>query len=250
MPYTRLAFEQQHALLHRIVDRSKPDHAGSKVVVLDLDGTLMDNRPRTCAILHELGEAWVETHPRDAALLLATTPDDLEYLVRDTLVTLGVTLDLHADVVAFWKSHFFADDHIRFDVALPGAVEFTRACYEQGAILTYFTGRDLPAMSVGSWKSLRDLGFPIGVPGTELVLKPAFEMPDHVFKREFGPRLARLGDVVAVFDNEPANCNTLLEQHPFAESVFVDTQHFPGAPPLDPRVHVVGDFAMGNDGSL
>jgi hypothetical protein len=32
---------------------------------------------------------------------------------------------------------------------------------------------------------------------------------------------------------------------PEAEVVFVDTQHLPGAPPLDARVRVVTDFRMG-----
>ena len=244
MRYTRLPFAQQQTLLRRVVDRASPGSRGAKVVVLDLDGTLIDNRPRTGAILHELADDLRTSHPRDAALLRGAVPDALGYLVRDSLRALGVAEDLVPEAEAFWKTKFFSDDPIRFDVALPGAIAFARACYERGAILAYFTGRDLPGMSVGTWKSLRDLGFPIGVPGTELVLKPTFEMPDEVFKQEIGPRLARLGEVVAVFDNEPANCNVLLAQHASAESVFVDTQHFPGAPPLDPKVHVVGDLVM------
>lgn len=245
MPYQRLATDKQNALLRRILERARPENGAPKVVVFDLDGTLLDNRPRTAVILHELGRAWASSHPAEAAQLSAIAPEQLEYLVSDSLAKLGFSKERIADAVAFWKARFFADDHIRFDEPLPGAVEYTRACYESGAIIAYFTGRDLPQMSVGSWKSLRDLGFPIGVPGAELVLKPQFEMPDAEFKREFGPRLARLGEVVAVFDNEPGNCNVILEQFASAESVFLDTQHFPGAPALDPRVHVVGDFAMG-----
>jgi len=244
MPYTRLAFEQQNALLRRILERARPSGASAKVIVFDLDGTLLDNRPRTSQILRELSREWQTKHPEESAALAKIEPSQLEYLVSDSLAGLGFSQDRIADAVAFWKAHFFADDHIRFDEPLPGAVEYTRACYESGAIIAYFTGRDLPQMSVGSWKSLRDLGFPIGVPGAELVLKPQFEMPDAEFKREYGPRLARLGEVVAVFDNEPGNCNVILEQFGAADCVFVDTQHFPGAPPLDPRVHVVGDFAM------
>jgi hypothetical protein len=47
---------------------------------------------------------------------------------------------------------------------------------------------------------------------------------------------------VAVFDNEPGNCNTLLAQHPGTESVFVDTQHAPNPPPLHASVVVVDDL--------
>jgi hypothetical protein len=99
-------------------------------------------------------------------------------------------------------------------------------------------------MGIGSFRSLRDLGFPIGVPGTELVLKPDANMPDEAYKRLEGPKLARVGKVVAVFDNEPSNCNTLLEMNPGCTSVLLDTQHLPGAPPLNPSVHVIRDFVM------
>ena len=44
---------------------------------------------------------------------------------------------------------------------------------------------------------------------------------------------------------EPGNCNAFLEMHPEADSVFIDTQHLPGAPPLHKGVHVVADFRMG-----
>ena len=115
---------------------------------------------------------------------------------------------------------------------------------DAGAIIVYFTGRDLPFMSLGSFQSLRDLGFPIGVVGTELVCKPDAKTPDEAFKREEGPKIARVGRVVAAFDNEPGNCNAFLEMNPDADVVFVDTQHLPGAPPLAERVHVVPDLLM------
>jgi len=102
-----------------------------------------------------------------------------------------------------------------------------------------------PLMSLGSFQSLRDLGFPIGVVGTELVCKPDAKIPDEAFKREEGPKIARIGKVVAAFDNEPGNCNAFIEMSPDADVVFVDTQHLPGAPALAPRVHIVPDLTMG-----
>lgn len=252
--YTRLSLDAQAALLHRIVESCGSRKGESqKCVVFDLDGTLLDNRPRTVAILQELSAHWETREPSDAAprgamakKLAAATLHDLAYLVVHSLEKLGVThSELAAEAEAYWKERFFKDEYLRHDVALPGAVAFAKACYEKGANLVYFTGRDLPNMGLGSFQSLRDQGFPIGVPGTELVLKPDFDMPDEVYKRTHGPNLARLGKVVGIFDNEPANCNVLLQQNPGAESVFVDTQHLPGAPALDPKVHVIGDFSMG-----
>ena len=51
------------AYLDRIVRDCAPADGPPRVVVFDLDGTLIDNRPRTCAILHEIAAAWRSTEP-------------------------------------------------------------------------------------------------------------------------------------------------------------------------------------------
>lgn len=244
--YRRLPPAEQRALFSRVVERCRPA-AGAPVpvVVFDLDGTLMDNRPRTTAILHELAaELHREAHSA-AEILAATQAENLAYLLTESLQRLGVE---HPELVsraeAFWKARFFTDDYLKHDIEVPGAVELARACYEAGATIVYFTGRDLPLMSLGSFQSLRDLGFPIGVVGTELVCKPEFSIPDEKFKRDVTPRIARIGKVVAAFDNEPGNCNAFIDLCPDADVVFVDTQHLPGAPPLYDRVHIVPDLTM------
>jgi hypothetical protein len=249
--YRRLPPAEKTAFLRGIIERcARSEGKPSPVLVFDLDGTLMDNRPRTCAILHELGESWRTRHPALSERLRGSRPSDLAYLLTESLERLGVTqTDTIAEAEGFWRERFFADGYLAHDVPVLGAVEFVRVAYDRGASVVYLTGRDLPLMGIGSFRSLRDLGFPIGVAGTELVLKPDAGMPDEAFKRLEAPKLRRVGDVVAVFDNEPANCNVLLEQNPRAESVFIDTQHLPGAPPLDPRVKIIADFAADLRGS-
>lgn len=244
--YRRITSAEQHALFTRVVQRSKPVSGRPvPVVVFDLDGTIMDNRPRTEVILRELAaELRREAHSA-AEVLAAARAEELAYLLTDSLQRLGVE---HPELVAraesYWKTRFFSDDYLKHDVAVAGSVELARACYDAGATIVYFTGRDLPLMSLGSFQSLRDLGFPIGVVGTELVCKPDAKIPDEAFKREEGPKIARIGEVIAAFDNEPGNCNAFLEMCPSADVVFVDTQHLPGAPPLATDVRIVPDLAM------
>jgi beta-phosphoglucomutase-like phosphatase (HAD superfamily) len=238
--------DPQHRLLKAILRRCQAEKArGTPVVVFDLDGTLMDNRPRTLAILRELAEQLRDRDDDVARRLEHAGPSDLAYLLTDSLERLGIrSTDRVAEIEAFWRDRFFADPHLRHDVALAGAREFAHTCYSAGAVLVYLTGRDLPLMGAGTFQSLRDLGFPIGVAGTELVLKPDAAMPDEAFKRLTAPELARVGHVVAAFDNEPANCNVLLAHYPDAHVVFVDTEHMPGAPALEAGVHVVRDFRI------
>ena len=246
--YPRLSAAEQGRLLSGVVGRSRhePGSGTPPVVVFDLDGTLFDNRPRTCAILRDLAAAWRSSRPEAAARLAEVSPERMAYLLADTLAVLGIhETELVAEASAYWRDRFFVDDDLRHDVPLPGAVDFARACYDAGATIVYLTGRDLPMMGAGTFKSLRDHGFPFGVAGTELVLKPDAAMPDEAFKRLAAPTLRRLGDVVASFDNEPANCNLFCEEYPTCVSVLVDTQHMPGAPRLLENVAVIGDFVRG-----
>ncbi|WP_394823804.1 HAD family hydrolase [Pendulispora albinea] len=243
--YPRLSATEQSELLGAILARCahEPSSGPPPIVVFDLDGTLMDNRPRTSAILRELAEHWTSREPELAAGLRNADPRSLAYMMTDTLGLLGVTRsDLVTEAQEYWRVRFFRDEHLVHDIPLAGSVSFAKDCYAAGATLVYLTGRDLPHMGLGTFRSLRDLGFPIGVPGTELVLKPEFSMPDEAFKREVAPTLARVGHVIASFDNEPGNCNAFKEVYPHAESVLIDTQHTPCAPPLGPGVRVLADF--------
>lgn len=240
----RLDAAARRQLLERVIARSAERIASrAPLIVFDLDGTLLDNRPRVVAILHELAAAWRETHPGAAERLARAAGADIGYGFVDNLVRLGVDdPDLHRTGQQFWHERFFDDGYLRHDVPVPGAVDFARRCYHAGASLMYLTGRDLPNMSLGTLASLRDLGFPIGVVGTSLVTKPSFDVPDSEFKRDVAPLLERVGPVLAAFDNEPGNCNELLAAHPSCISVLVDTQHAPDPPELDPAVAVIESF--------
>ncbi len=243
----RISFESRSAELRALVQACHL-RAGepAPVLVFDLDGTILDNRPRVARIFHELAEAWREAHPLEAERLAAARAEAIVYGVVDNLERLGVhDRALQERASLFWRERFFTDAYMRYDVETPGARSFVCACYEAGATVVYLTGRDLPNMALGTFASLRDRGFPIGVVGTSLVTKPTFELPDAAFKDAVAPSLARHGHVVATFDNEPANCNLFLEHHPLARTFFLDTSHAPEPPPLDARAVVIDSFEVG-----
>ncbi|APS00683.1 HAD family hydrolase [Pajaroellobacter abortibovis] len=244
VPYTRLAFKEQVTLLNRVLARctSKPD-APPPVVIFDIDGTLVDNRPRTCAILKEFAVHMERRGLPMADRLASVSPEQLVYLLTESLELLGIfQTDMVAEIEAFWRVRFFSESYLCHDIPLLGAVSFVRACYEAGATCLYLTARDFPLMGRGSFQSLRDLGFPIGIPGTQLVLKPDAGMPDEAFKRLEASKVARVGEVIAAFDNEPSNCNIFHSIYPHSDTVLLDTQHLPGAPPLTEGIAAIENF--------
>jgi hypothetical protein len=242
----RLPRAERAALLQTIIDSSTRKAEGEvPVLVFDLDGTLLDNRPRVVQIFHELAEVWRTRSAEIADRLARAVTEDIVYGLHENLRLCGVEDPaLLEEGFTFWKDRFFTDAYMKYDVAVPGARDFVSACYSAGATIVYLTGRDLPNMALGTFASLRDHGFPIGVVGTSLVTKPAFDIPDTVFKHDVAPSLSRHGRVVGIFDNEPANCNLLLEHHTHAECVFLDTHHAPNPPPLDTRARVIDSFEI------
>ena len=233
-------------VLHRVLDTvSSWQGARAPAVVFDLDATLFDNRPRTLEILMEYREAIAADDPGLADALLGLETSRIEYLLTDTLKGCGVyRADLVKEISVFWHDRFFTDEYIACDVPLLGAAEYVRACYEAGAVVVYLTGRDIPGMLVGTVAKLRDDGFPIAISGTELILKPDPNMSDEAFKRGALPTLDRVGELVAFFDNEPANCNLAKAMFPEATVVLLETQKVPGAPAPDEDLEIVADFRI------
>ncbi|MBZ0116360.1 MAG: haloacid dehalogenase-like hydrolase [Sandaracinaceae bacterium] len=214
-------------------------------VVFDLDATLFDNRPRTLEILMEFRDEIAGEDPALAEAMVSLEVDRIAYLLTDTLKGCGIyKADIVKRVTHYWHERFFSDEYIACDVPIEGAPEYVRACYEAGAVVVYLTGRDIPGMLGGTVTKLRDDGFPIAVAGTELILKPDSGISDEAFKRGALPTLDRVGELVAFFDNEPANCNLAKAMFPESTVVLLDTQRVPGAPAAAEDVEMLADFRM------
>src|SRR5262245_17897946 len=106
--YPRMPDTDARSLFARILDRcSQRTAAGAPVLVLDLDGTLMDNRPRTIVILRDLAEQWKAKHPEAAAALKTCTEDRLAYLLSDSLRRLKIVDPmLVGEATEYWRSRF------------------------------------------------------------------------------------------------------------------------------------------------
>lgn len=198
------------------------------VVILDLDSTLYEVKPRTHRILTE----WADSedalqHTPVRKVFQKLTLPQVGYSVRDTFDHLKLCQNENAGAVdsvrRFWTSRFFTSQYLPYDHAYAGSPEFAQKLYDLGAHLVYLTGRDEPGMGHGTRENLVRDGFPLNVPRTTTMLKPERKMDDLVHKKRATEILRQFGNVVASFENEPLNVVSFSEIFPEAMHVFMDT---------------------------
>ncbi|RMG20744.1 MAG: hypothetical protein D6729_02245 [Deltaproteobacteria bacterium] len=229
-------------VLDRVLDRVREvvKAGGRPVVVFDLDSTLFDNRYRTWRLLLE----WAErTGAQGAAARIRALPlEEVRYSLDENLKRIEVSGEEAESARRYWLDHFFTDRGATLDRPEAGAVAYVRAVRRAGAVVVYLTGRDAPRMAGGTVTSLRRWGFPVGIPGVVLLLKPEKSMEDLAFKTQAREAIDALGQVVATFDNQPENTLLFAKTWPKATNVWLDTNHSPGAPELPPAIPRVRNF--------
>ncbi|HSI03536.1 MAG: hypothetical protein ACAI38_25045 [Myxococcota bacterium] len=214
------------------------------MVVFDLDGAIFDSRARTAHILREYADAELRTARPDAAQRLSSLPPSMiGYMLTDTLSRAGVTEQAVVNNAAvFWSQHFFDDDYVKYDEPVSGAVTFVRNLYTNGARIVYVSSRDVPRQLIGTVKALRDHGFPIGIAGTEVVLKPTQQTPDATFKQQLVTYLRQYGRVVATVDTQPANANDYKRVFPDAAAILLNGPRAPNQPQVAPGVTLIANY--------
>jgi len=228
--------------LSRVLERIRTENAKKPIVVFDLDSTLFSTQERNFAILKEFVSRDGAV-PQLKLVVEKLKADDMGWNVMDDLKRHG--FDDRPTLRAlrnYWFERFFKNDYLHHDKPYPGAVEFVGDVHQAGATVYYLSGRDEPNMGEGTRLSLKTNGFPVDGERTIVRLKPRFEESDLVFKRAVCDEIRRLGEVVALFENEPVNANLFAESFPSADVLFLETVHSPDPPPLATRIVRLKDF--------
>lgn len=201
-----------------VAQTSKP------VFILDLDGTLFDVVYRTMEIMKRFAAQPEirEKFPEHLGTVNKLRHQDYLYSLEQTLNSVGIDRYsehnahfLHA-AETFWFKHFFTDDLVLADQPYAGASEFVRHYHREGVQIVYLSGRDIPNMSRGTIECLETHGFPHTGHGVTICLKPAYGQDDLLFKKQSLETIRSLGEVVATFDNEPANVQMFIDNYPNA----------------------------------
>jgi len=211
------------------------------VVIFDLDGTLFHSGPRSKQIFSEFaqeqGDTILERKVKEMDAIA------MKYKVRESLIDAGIEDSvLQKKIIDSWRAKFFNGEYLKYDEPISGGVEFVSELYDSGALIIYLTGRDAPCMLTGTVSALQKNGFPIGIQQTELIMKPKRYAKTFNFKKKVLKYLKKLGVVIAVFENEPANINLLYETFPDAIAIFIETNHKPNAPPVNEGIEHIKNY--------
>ncbi len=234
---------QPDSLLQNVTERVCVTKKAGKIpiVIFDLDGTLFDNGSRSKRIFLEFAEGKGDITLKKRVQML--NAHKMKYKVRESLIEACIEdSTLLKEILDSWRRNFFKNEYLEYDEPIPGSVDFVSTLHDSGALIIYLTGRDVSAMLEGTVSSLQENGFPIGVEHTELIMKPERFAKTFTYKKRVLKYIEKIGDVVAAFENEPANINLLYETFPDAISVFLETKHKPNAPPVNQGIFHLKNF--------
>lgn len=230
-------------ILHDVLLRAEKQAAERKLVLFDLDSTLLDNRPRQARILREFGE-----HAGVPALRACTAEHFAGWSLKVPMMACGLSTEeaaaLEPEARKYWRQHFFTSEYCKDDRPIHGAVDFVHRVLRSGAAVVYCTGRH-EEMRQGTLDCFAREGFPLPASNqVYLIMKPVLELHDDDWKRLAREKVLALGQVVAAFDNEPTHINIYRDHFPDALCIHLATDDSARGVPVHPDIPSVLDFIL------
>ncbi|GAB2495896.1 hypothetical protein [Algoriphagus taiwanensis] len=221
------------------------------IVIFDLDDTLFSTARRNLIIIQNFAADQGEKYPDFAKLAAKLTLKDMNWSVSFALTQAGLDPQSSSlqPFLAYWGNCFFTNEYVLFDLPNPGAVSFANACHDAGAMIFYLTGRHEGdpglnnGMGQGTTLSFTERGFPYWRGRCELNLKINKSEKDVDYKsRVIADVLSLKGEVIATFDNEPANSALYAQKFPQAKNFWMKTTWNPDDKASTDGLYVISDF--------
>lgn len=220
-------------------------------IVFDLDGTLFDVGHRTLGIVKQwLSLAEAKRFPDSLTRKVAGIGfNHIGYSLSHAFENAGLDLrnpdimEILLTIERFWRKRFFdGETLVEHDAVYSGAVDFVWFCQRLGIKVVYLTGRSHKVMYEGTIRQLNKFGFPLE--GAETFLKLNTLTDDAIYKEEAFRTICEKYNVIGNFENEYVNIRGMVQSHPSAMHIVVDSQHS-GRPtqPLAERVYRIQSFA-------
>lgn len=203
------------------------------VAIFDLDGTVFNVNFRHIAIFESFVKdpEMSKMFPEYCKKITQLSENQFKYSIEGTLNSIGIghysehSAHFIKAVETYWFKHFFTDEYVIKDKPFSKALECVNFFHKNGVHIVYLSGRDIPNMSKGTIQSLDENGFPHTGHGITMCLKPAYGLDDLLFKKESLNLIKSEGEVIATFDNEPANVKMFIEEFPDAYHFHYNSQY-------------------------
>lgn len=199
------------------------------VVMVDLDETLYDFRPRNRAVYL----TWAEENAKNVhfARVLSSSPLLLSqrspFDMAKILDSSGVSYDQEEieALISYWQTYSQSNNWVHLDQPFPHSVEMLNALYSAGTKIIYMTSR-FENMREGTEGNLVRDGFPLKEQGCPLIMRVsprsqqvAWQLKVNALQRVMleDPQV----ELVATIDNEPGTAVALRAQFSRAYHVFM-----------------------------
>lgn len=198
-------------------------------MVFDLDSTLYNVSVRTQKIVLDFANDphFQEKYPEETHRLKTIQVQPKDWGLREPLERHAVrgTISFFEDLRNFWRTRFFSNEYLVYDIPYPGAVDYVNSIAAAVRVV-YLTGRDRPQMYEGTVASLLQHQFPLGNHDSTLFMKPAKgSAEDEDYKANMLSELKRQHSLIYFFENEPVILNKVRAIHPDINMIFMDTVH-------------------------
>jgi hypothetical protein len=213
------------------------------ILIIDLDGTLVDYRYRTHRIFQKAIE---EIDPPDniASLIKSVKPEQYDFYPILNFARIGIKDEaLLKQLHNFWHKYYFSNHYLQYDRPMPGARQFVENFLKLKIHITYLTGRDRGNMGDGTREWLIQNGFlEVDDPCCNLLMKTDLGLKNHEAKALNVEKMRALGQPVAIIDNEPIDLQTIWQEFPRAIPVLVEMPNSGQPAELPDHVLKIKDF--------
>ncbi len=195
------------------------------LIIVDLDGTLVDYTMRTYSIFQEMPNNFdLPDNVRD--IILSIKPSEFHYHPRENLNSVGIEdSELVDQLSAFWEKSFLSNYYLHYDIPLDGSEEFIRNILDHGINIVYLTGRDEENMGMGTRTWLQKYNLHPLENRTRLLLKTDMSLINYQAKDKNCEIIKTLGEPVLIIDNEPIELATTWGRFPEAIGILMETQN-------------------------
>jgi len=207
----RLRRAPLHRERHRLARQAIQN---ARVLVFDLDNTIVDTRPRTVAAVREFAQSR-SLDRTTRARLAAVSKDDVGYDARETAAKLGLSRLQAQRFERMWNRRFWDPKSFALDEPVGNVIELIKTA--KGKDVVFLSGRYESYMAATVAQLER-----LGLPTHNVILKPPGEATS-AFKARVMRRLAGNGAKTVFVDDSARNRAAIDEARlPAATTIAVD----------------------------